>query len=267
VNFRTIWICIVLAIYGSANMVTQQFGRAGRDIKAVPEAEAILYHTEGDMKVAQDIVDAGPPKSKTDKAPKMDYAMARLLLADCKCDEQNQLYNNPKEDTPCSCRGCTASHAALMTTRTAPCRCSGCTLDDIPDLPTKPEPLPQTKGFLVMADIKLVTERFERLRRHLANHADEANAHGVDPHDFLPDNIIKRIANDWLLVQDRTVLQSTLEGAGPLVVSNLDKIHGVIHELLPILADSKEKRKRKPKLDDGVQSRLAYHVMSHSAIS
>jgi superfamily II DNA helicase RecQ len=83
----------------------QKFGRVGRDRTRVLNARGILYLGVGANESAQRIVDARTNSTvKLRKGDTMDISIAEMVLAKCKYDEQDRQYNNPKNETPCTCR-------------------------------------------------------------------------------------------------------------------------------------------------------------------
>ncbi|KAH9911495.1 P-loop containing nucleoside triphosphate hydrolase protein [Fomitopsis serialis] len=61
--------------------------------------------------------------SALDESDTIDPLVARVILAKCKVDEINAIYENPENDVPCTCRTCTSR---VPLTRPSPCNCSGC---------------------------------------------------------------------------------------------------------------------------------------------
>ncbi|TFY63915.1 hypothetical protein EVJ58_g2952 [Rhodofomes roseus] len=59
----------------------------------------------------------------SDTPATIDPLVARVILAKCKVDEINAIYNNPEADAPCLCQTC---RKKTFATRPLPCDCSGC---------------------------------------------------------------------------------------------------------------------------------------------
>ncbi|KZP11416.1 hypothetical protein FIBSPDRAFT_962285 [Athelia psychrophila] len=84
----------------------QKFGRAGRDREIVTDPRAILYLPAGAEERAKCIAEAEVTgeKGKLRKGDNMDISIARMVLAECKEDEQDRQYGNQRDED--SCIGC-----------------------------------------------------------------------------------------------------------------------------------------------------------------
>ncbi|KAH7888805.1 P-loop containing nucleoside triphosphate hydrolase protein, partial [Phlebopus sp. FC_14] len=90
------------------------------------DSRGILYMTQGAEDTARAVL-AGPgmnakQKGKKSNTQSMTTSMARLILARCKIIELDKLYDNPVNDSPCTCSFCLL-HPPLV--HRAKCICSG----------------------------------------------------------------------------------------------------------------------------------------------
>ena len=122
---------IVLGEPSSADMWWQVLGRI-RPRQAASMPRGICYVTPNAVSVAKKVLEEasalGMPQS-TQKPGRMDQSMARIILAGCKVDALNELYENPQDETSCTCSTCTVSALRQQpTNNTGPwtCNCSGC---------------------------------------------------------------------------------------------------------------------------------------------
>lgn len=92
---------------------------------AAEQAERALLHASADQAVN------APTRSRNrkrkardpDEVRTIDPHVACVILAECKVDELNSIYDNPETDTPCTCRSCTMR---TLMARLTPCNCTGC---------------------------------------------------------------------------------------------------------------------------------------------
>ncbi|KAI0733441.1 hypothetical protein C8Q72DRAFT_881462 [Fomitopsis betulina] len=61
--------------------------------------------------------------ANTKESHNIDLLMARVILAACKVNALNTIYDNPQTDAPCTCDTCATRPPA---SRPVPCNCSGC---------------------------------------------------------------------------------------------------------------------------------------------
>ncbi|KAK7022836.1 hypothetical protein VNI00_016917 [Paramarasmius palmivorus] len=117
----------------------QKEGRLLRDkCNLYDIAESYVYVTKKIMKAAQEMVAAEEKNTSEGKEvdgkqnQALDIQYARRLVATCRTDVQNTVYNNPPLDQPpCSCPVCVTNRTPRhRTTRSPdsprPCLCSGC---------------------------------------------------------------------------------------------------------------------------------------------
>ncbi|KAJ3963697.1 P-loop containing nucleoside triphosphate hydrolase protein [Lentinula raphanica] len=105
------------------DQLLQMFGRIRKryqhtNMRSTPQG--IVYFNASARKRAEETV------SNLDSCDnRMDEGLARLYLSKCKVDCIDDLYDNPRTDTPCTCPTCLQSPPSP---RQIPCSCSGCKL-------------------------------------------------------------------------------------------------------------------------------------------
>ncbi|KAJ7699249.1 P-loop containing nucleoside triphosphate hydrolase protein, partial [Mycena rosella] len=106
-----------------ADDFVQKLGRVGRKKDGAQGARGIIYTSAAARKLAQKVVDdASAGIFKAGEKPP-DLSMPRMILAPCKVAAQNEIYNNPAFDSPCTCLPCTTNPPSGSLT---PCNCSRC---------------------------------------------------------------------------------------------------------------------------------------------
>lgn len=136
---------------------------------------------------------------KAASPPAMDPSVARFILAPCKVDLLDELYENRAESTPCACVVCSL-HPPIQ--RPVPCTCSGCKPDPPPQIPappprtTVPKARPRSsrkkplKLTIPMKDRG--TERLLQFREWLWGQAEDDLSYSLMPmYQFFPDDLIK----------------------------------------------------------------------------
>ncbi|KAF7800028.1 hypothetical protein EIP86_011271 [Pleurotus ostreatoroseus] len=199
VDFPNVQDVVIVGEPAELDEEEQKKGRAARDRTVVPKGRGILYYTQNAMKTAHQIVKkAGNQKNK----PSMGVSMARMLLAPCKTQEQNILYDNPISDTPCTCNTCQLHPPAPALST---CDCSGCMPEDDVDAPRMrrktANPIPRkqrltrkmrTVGTKTLVELRLTMHR---------SYTDGSRAFFLPPDVFLPDPTIKQILDRFALIQ------------------------------------------------------------------
>ncbi|KII90823.1 hypothetical protein PLICRDRAFT_547294 [Plicaturopsis crispa FD-325 SS-3] len=193
----------------------QKIGRVGRDRRLVSGARGIVYVGANAAENARKVVEErkenaseGKPQSTTG----MDLSIAEMLLAECKVNEQNRQYDNPKNDVPCSCASCRENPPPPPPLR---CSCSGCVPEEeaivaeTSSAPTgkrkrraktKSNSIPQHKRVTRTMRAHGV-ERLEKFRRTVWMSADERKTGWFPPDAFLPDDVIEVILNVFVLLK------------------------------------------------------------------
>jgi hypothetical protein len=98
----------------------------------------VIYLNAKSVQRAEAAIEEAAKRSKgavkaeeTDVQRCMDITIAKMVLANCKVAEQDDQYENPTEDKPCTCPTCiTNTHSTCP----SPCACIGClpeTEDDV----------------------------------------------------------------------------------------------------------------------------------------
>jgi hypothetical protein len=263
VDFRAVWYCLILDDTLTADRWNQDIGRIGRDMRAVPEAFGIWYHTKNAVSTAQSIVAAGPPTRKPETQPKMEYAMAKLLLAPCKRVAQNELYANPEDDPPCTCRSCAEQSASSDVARSAalsspthaeasaqhtpssgqasnpsPCSCCGLPPDhpacSLPQAVGKAKRSRKAKAALTELQISELCSRFVTLREQLYEEACDEDTFDTPPIAFLPPHVIDSIARQYHMIKAASDLQAHIAKI-PYIANKADLLYQVLVDAKPHL--------------------------------
>ncbi|KAI0028053.1 P-loop containing nucleoside triphosphate hydrolase protein [Vararia minispora EC-137] len=178
----------------------QMIGRAGRS-KEITDARGILLLPKNAKEKAKRTLDnstIGQAKKATAQSGKeedaMDLALARMILADCKTVEQNNIYDNPAP-TPCGCtEECTLGKSpnSYMI-----CNCSHC------EPPVLPVPIRATRP----AAVNPATDRLRDNERQEALEALYKFRYSIwqqlprtsilPPAAFLPEPTIITILDSW----------------------------------------------------------------------
>lgn len=115
-------------ILQKAGRIRDGRGRGSRVVVYLPKKAAELVQSAlNNLKAGKKVSASGTGK-KGRGAAAVDVGVAQLVLAPCKVDLFNKLYDNPKTDKPCTCLTCVAKPAA---TRSEQCTCSGCSPEDM----------------------------------------------------------------------------------------------------------------------------------------
>ncbi|KAJ7219863.1 P-loop containing nucleoside triphosphate hydrolase protein [Mycena rebaudengoi] len=128
-----------------------------------------------------------------------DLSMARLIVADCKVQEQNLIYNNPLSDPICSCDSCTENPPPPPPTS---CNCSGCfpestsTSTVAPHASKSSNNIP-TKDRLTKLQKAYGTEQLLQLRLEIWRASDQSKYWMYPPETYLSDRLISTILNNF----------------------------------------------------------------------
>ena len=179
----------------------------------------------------------------------MDISIAQMVLANCKVDEQDSQYDNPKDDIPCNCQTCRENPPRC---RVQPCNCSGC----IPELLDEPEVAKsstlESKPTIPRRDrlTKPMRERgmktLHSFRMTLWANADEAECGMLPPIVFLPDSNIKSILDFFALLKTEDDL-TLLLSRNPFLINNYPALFAVICTLRDDFELIQEEQKAKAK--------------------
>ncbi|KAH7918112.1 hypothetical protein BV22DRAFT_1134850 [Leucogyrophana mollusca] len=134
----------------------------------------------------------------------MDVPMAELILAQCKVEKLDKLYENPKDDVLCSCSYCKAHPPALKKTV---CNCSGCHPEaensmetEVKDeglITVKPKEKPLKKQCLTKLRRERATKWLIEWRYSVWDKADEASCGWLPPDVFLPEPTMKNLLDHF----------------------------------------------------------------------
>jgi hypothetical protein len=291
VDFRGIWIVIILGEDQTADMVIQKFGRVARDIRLVREGLAILFFTKNAVKTAQVIVDAGQP-AKPDPSRKMDFSMAKMLVAPCLRAVQDELFDNPAEDSICTCTTCTAALADVCassgtaeqsttsrTTSTGACNCGRCDPRPLPH--TAPPTAPTARGQTKRDPTKLTGLQRQEARARLATLRQQLYLEGIagdptlafstPPSEFLPSDVADSVLLNWHHISHADDLAPYLSGAS-LLVTHCARLYDFINDLMPELdairkaAAAESTRKRAATVATKKAAKLAAETAADSSL-
>jgi hypothetical protein len=254
VDFRNVKYCFVFDANQTADDLNQKFGRIGRDSRRIIEGVAILYYSKQSLETARKIVAADHLDRRSDKKVKMDYGMARLLLGSCKRAVQDEIYNNPRDETPCGCKTCIANqdstglpsslpsplHAPspLLDTSSIPCQCCGLPAGH-PALPCSEPAVAKTRGrkpnyALTVAQGDFLCERLLNLRMDLFDEADDITTYRTPPAMFLPDHTIQRLAAHYGVLKVPEDIKKHIQDV-PLLVPHAERLLKTLQDLWPDL--------------------------------
>lgn len=217
------------SILQKAGRIRDGRGRDSRVVIYLPKnatklAEAALNELEKERRVS-----ASQAKEKS----AVDAGVARLVLAPCKVDLLNELYDNPPRDEPCTCTTCTAKSSIA---RPEQCNCSGCapegadttTASTTRAAPKKPAiPIAERLTRAMRDDAH---ERFARHRNSLREDCDETLQDLYPPEEFLPDTLIDALLDKCYTVTDILSLKKLLSDY-PLLEPHCASIMAVMDEL------------------------------------
>ena len=229
-------------VFGEPNdtdELLQEFGRL-RYRRAI-SPRGILYMTKNAAMKAAQVLAGGDQRDtdhktrkvknalRTSQSDTMQLSMAKLILADCKVAQLDELYGNNPDEPPCSCLVCQENP---WPARLEECCCSGCQPEDV----HKPEPrklqhvMPRhhlSKGAKETATMRLVEWR------DLAWERKDDNKWGfLPPEGFLPLHVIDTIVRNI----------SMLKSVGDLIpfISTYEPISHLYHNLYSTITDIAE---------------------------
>ncbi|TFK35919.1 hypothetical protein BDQ12DRAFT_668286 [Crucibulum laeve] len=168
-------------------------GRFGGDVK---DPCGITYVTKAMLNKAKKMVQKHPSESGGKCIDGgLHISMAQLLTTSCYCKQENILYDNPKDKTPCSCETCTK----ISPPNTTQCTCSNCCPEPI--LPS----LLCTKA--TYTTIPMALQLMDEMKKHghqqlelfcqdlwKENHHKIGHSH---PFTFLPNNYVKLLLENF----------------------------------------------------------------------
>ncbi|PIL25360.1 hypothetical protein GSI_13250 [Ganoderma sinense ZZ0214-1] len=243
----------------NADEWVQWGGRAGRDSSLVKDARVITYVTKKGPKTAQSLLEGDSSGSsasavqtaKKGSTPAMDVSSAKVIIAQCKVAAQNELYNNPARDEPCTCATCTVHPRPPLP---IPCKCSGCTpeastMNVPPQKPSgKTNPVPRSKR-LTRVMRRHGTQRLEKLREEIYDSLeDSASSRALPPTVYLPQPVITSLLDNFALLLTVDDLRALLLGR-TYVLPHINKLWLALQALRPEFDDIRikaaEERKRK----------------------
>ena len=260
VDFPNVQDVIVLGEPPDANNYFQKIGRAGRNRKLVPDPRAIIYITKSAEKNAKLVLNPPKPLTATpvDKLPALDPSMATLILARCKTEEQNRLYNNPDHDIQCSCESCQASTPPRST-----CQCSGCIKDEEPEILelASEGKLRSRRGprGISKPERELATKKLEGFRHRLSHHLDfdGPEQFWILDVDILPDKTIKTIIDNFKHIGSLDDLIPFISHLAYLPTAHYTELLSALHQLQEEFvqlrseaANSKAETKSEPKVEE-----------------
>lgn len=195
---------IILGEPTDVDEFVQKIGRVGRDWLVVSNPRAFLYYTRGAIATAERVVAAGvqPRVGKSKGEDTMDISMATLLLAECKSQALDMLYDNPQEDIKCSCQRCTRNPSGQ---RQIACNCSGKNCSPETAMTTSQTITPTEKvakprarrGQAISKEMRAYgTAEWERFRWTIFTEADPAAFGFFPPQVFIPDDTIKSLLDN-----------------------------------------------------------------------
>ncbi|KAJ6503469.1 P-loop containing nucleoside triphosphate hydrolase protein [Mycena vitilis] len=233
---------------GEPESIEMYVQKPGRARPCVQNPRAIFYIPHNRMLLAAKIVeqtdtenDADAKKAGT-SVPRMSRATAQILTADCKPAEQDHLFDNPPNDSPCPCTTCVASPPAP---RPEHCSCSGCVPETAShELYQPPKKTRKTSDIPVAQRLTKIMKAAGRIRLEEFRQSIwlEAPAHstGLIPlADFLPDVVITQLL-------DRFATIKTVADLTPFVsrIRGLEGCHTLLFEVLVDLQPTFKKLKK-----------------------
>jgi hypothetical protein len=192
--------------------------------------QVFIYLNAKSIEQAEKAIELANEKAKTpskalhgENERHMNISLAKMVVAPCKIDEQNNQYENPVKEVPCTCPTCRAN---LRPPRPSPCNCSGC----------QPKKATTSEGELdvVMSDtaeavsigetgekkVKVEristkmhehgTEAFTKLQISWWRRADIASTHMNPPDIYFLDDDIKRVLNHFYKISSAEMLDSII---------------------------------------------------------
>ncbi|KAJ7779877.1 hypothetical protein B0H16DRAFT_1300097 [Mycena metata] len=224
---------IIIGDVEDTDELLQKLGRVNRDKKA-DDARAIVFVSAAARKQAEkSIADHEAGISKPGATP-LDLSMPRLIVAKCKVNEQNLLYDNPASDPHCTCPTCPDQ---LPPFQRPSCNCSGCTPEILPTLK------PVARASKLNPDIRKA-DRLSRLQKahgtkHLVDlrleiwrNSDPSKMWMFPPAYFLSDSLIASILDNFNLLKNVQVIARIIKP--PLhLTAYLPRLLSVLEELKP----------------------------------
>lgn len=206
----------------NTDVILQKAGRIrdgrGRDSRVV------IYLPKNAASLATAALDGHETRKTNSKGAQrtgsavVDHGVAQLVLASCKVELLNELYDNPPEEIPCHCPTCTAKP---VVTRPEQCTCSGCSPEDPEAVasigvrprdssqPAKPPAVPpEQKITRAMQDYGY--KRLVRYRKTLREGCDECLEDLYPPEEFLPDSLIDTVVNKLYNLPDTPSVKKAL---------------------------------------------------------
>ena len=194
VDFPDVDDVVIIGHPPNTNDYLQKVGRAGRDCGLVPNPRGITYVTNNAVKAAYEVLGIEPPsarpkkkqaKPKPLKKPKkrkksgtkalsiskssMSKEMAKLIIADCKTDALDAMYENPILHSPtrCNCSGCVPEPATPKKPRQRRAKGEVYLTKEMKEFATNR--LIELREEMYLADSKALTDPFLVLPRLLPN--------------------------------------------------------------------------------------------------
>ncbi|CDO73525.1 hypothetical protein BN946_scf185013.g160 [Trametes cinnabarina] len=164
----------------------------------------------------------------------VDVDVARLVLAQCKIDFLDKLYDNPIKDQPCTCPYCIANPPLP---RPAQCSCSGCMpeQENTPPtsravLPTQKKPRVPAAQYVTRKMQDVARSRFAEFRKALREDSDVCLHDLFPPEELLPDDLINGILQELYSLDSVSDLRR-LVGSNELLEAHCDSLMEVIEEI------------------------------------
>lgn len=224
-------------ILQKAGRIRDGRGRQSRVVVYLPKkAIELAQSTLKDDKKGKKVSAAGIGKKGRGGAA-VDVGVARLVLASCKVDLLNKLYDNPETDKPCTCATCIAKPAK---TRPERCTCSGCSPED-----SDSDSVNSGKGTTRRKRARRSAPSGQKLTRAMRDHAherlgvyrkslredcDDVLQDLYPPEEFLPDSVIDTLLDQCYTSSDINSLRKLLHGDAVLE-PHLDSLQAVMDEL------------------------------------
>jgi hypothetical protein len=213
-NCKHIRNVVIMGEEKDVNGYVQKMGRPGRNCEVVKDPRGIMYVTKKAVSHAEEVVEGQVHGKKGDggnkNAVEMDISMARVLLSKCIPMQQDVEFENPVTDPPCTCETC---RGKPRPSRPNPCNCSKCLPETLPAKSKQRRTVPAIPMSDRLTDDmrSLATERLIGFRTKLWRAADEIEYSIVPPVAFLPDNIIKKILDNYVLLRSAADLDPILK--------------------------------------------------------
>ncbi|KAJ7289649.1 hypothetical protein C8J57DRAFT_1046954 [Mycena rebaudengoi] len=242
---------ILIGDVDDTDELLQKLGRINRE-KCAEDARGIIFASLASRKQAEKLLaDEAAGISKPGQTPP-DLSMARLIVAKCKVQEQNLIYDNPVSDPPCTCLQCTESSPPPPPTS---CNCSGCLPETLPaPTPASRAPKPSDnippKDRLSRLQKAHGTKALLDLRLEIWRHSDQSKYWMYAPHVFLPDRLITRLLDKFSLLHNLDAVTLALKPHLLLAsypIRLLEALEALKPEFVTIAADRKAENAQKLK--------------------